>query len=1053
MRDLIEFLQQADSSFKVLLAFLVVGVAAGLLYPLGVYTVVGRLVAAGMRGVVHLGFEVWRSLFAWLPWLAVPVAQVALHLALRYVGFPAVPALLLGLVMLVYGVSACLAFVAVDQERSEIGRGYMVLDNPTKGQQVALKLKNYGQQVGLPLLVVAFIVCLDGFTLLNVGLYRTVGRSWYLIGTYKHHEEITAALAFEAETSEMQYHDFLVYTLLNLASAVDFIDVLNSSQWARIAYVHPAKLPVKLLTTGFRMFVTLLLLRQLFAWYRNQRRIRELVEDLWSPSEQLRDRARSQLGELGPAAAHSLLRAIEQVEFLNPEQRAFLASVITKAAPSVVVLYLKRLKHPQEHVRELAVASLGQLGAVEAIPALCLLGHDPSPRVRLALADALAKLFDEGEAGVRKQLALLPRERRRVGRAVPFLRRDERYSRVEKEPVEAALDVLEGLLDDADGAVRLAAVRGLGKMGPLAGGSLARLMGLVADGDDELRLTIAGAVGQIREPVARVLVTLRPLVRDDSPQVRQAALEVVLALEEDAYPLLPDLLPLLDDPEAAHRQLALDALNRIGRIGPGPLAELIRELGDKNPQERGRAAETLGYLGEVAAAAVPALTQALADDSPDVRGMAAWALGRMSAAALPAAPALAKAAADGEAAVCVRALEALARIGGDEATAGVTAGLGHASADVRLAAVDALVQLDLASADALAALASDADAAVRARVIAGLGDLGDGGPAVTQLLVASLGDELPQVRAAAVASLRKMGFHEEETVIFLVADPSPEVQTEVAHWLGTRQPPSAAVIDALERLLRAESEAVQIAATRALGELGEESAPAVEGLRHALERGSAAVRGWSLRALAQVQPDRVVEDFVRALHDISPDVRRLASAGLVRAADQLTEVHLPPVVESLHDADDRLRANLAMVLARRGVVPAGATPMLLDGSRDEKDGLRLTSVRALGLTAALAEEVPRLVADPNVRVALTAVVYQLSQAADEEALGRLRAAMAGDRRDRWFALQCLEALGPAARAVAGEADAMFAAEAVPTLRDRLRRVLEKLDEEPVAATE
>ena len=66
-------------------------------------------------------------------------------------------AVLCGAVLLFMGVTACLAYMFIDLERYEVGRGYKAVHNPLKGQELAVNLVRYGHQVGVPLLAAASV--------------------------------------------------------------------------------------------------------------------------------------------------------------------------------------------------------------------------------------------------------------------------------------------------------------------------------------------------------------------------------------------------------------------------------------------------------------------------------------------------------------------------------------------------------------------------------------------------------------------------------------------------------------------------------------------------------------------------------------------------------------------------------------------------------------------------------------------------------------------------------------------------------------------------------
>ena len=112
------------------------------------------------------------------------------------------------LIPLFMGLTACLAYMFINLERYEVERGHKAVHNPLKGQGLALHLGLYGQQVDVPLLAAAAVGMIGGFTLLNQGLYETIGRDWYDVG--------------EKDQAPV-FVDFLAYALIHLLRIVDVL--------------------------------------------------------------------------------------------------------------------------------------------------------------------------------------------------------------------------------------------------------------------------------------------------------------------------------------------------------------------------------------------------------------------------------------------------------------------------------------------------------------------------------------------------------------------------------------------------------------------------------------------------------------------------------------------------------------------------------------------------------------------------------------------------------------------------------------------------------------
>jgi hypothetical protein len=392
------------SSDKVLGVFVLLALIGWVLFQSGALAWLIRLGLRIFSAILQAGFRLWKRLFAGLHWGALLGIILGAQLFGMFGGGAwSLLCILGGLALLLIGVTGCIAYVIVDQERYEVSRGYKVLHSPVSGQQLAENLLRYGPRVGLSLLLTACLASITGFTLLNLGLYTSFGTNWYVLGDMRNYAslaELSAATAREQQPAG--YFDFLSWTLLQVASAADLVDLVNSSKYARVAYVHAAYWPVRLLLMLFRSFFTVVLIRQLFAWFRDQRLLQDSVRDFWSPHEPIQRRASEALAQQGSRAVYYLIKSMESVEFLTPEQQTLLPRVIATVGPIVVPLLVEQRRHTQEHVREVMVASIGELQAVDALPALADRASDESERVRQRVAESLGAIFALGVAQVRK---------------------------------------------------------------------------------------------------------------------------------------------------------------------------------------------------------------------------------------------------------------------------------------------------------------------------------------------------------------------------------------------------------------------------------------------------------------------------------------------------------------------------------------------------------------------------------------------------------------------------------------------------------------------------
>src|SRR5262249_48238543 len=222
------------SSQKVLAVFVLLALVGGILFQSGVLAWLIRWGLLLFRAILQGGFRIWKSLFAKLHWGTLLGLILAAQL-FGWFGGETRPLFCLtgGLALLTIGITGCIAYVIVDQERYAVSRGYKVLHSPVGGQQLAENLLLYGPRVGLSLLLTACLASITGFTLLNLGLYSSFGTNWYVLGDQRHYAslaELSAAMAKEPQSAD--YFDFLSWTLLHLASAADLVDLLNNSKYA-----------------------------------------------------------------------------------------------------------------------------------------------------------------------------------------------------------------------------------------------------------------------------------------------------------------------------------------------------------------------------------------------------------------------------------------------------------------------------------------------------------------------------------------------------------------------------------------------------------------------------------------------------------------------------------------------------------------------------------------------------------------------------------------------------------------------------------------------------
>jgi HEAT repeat protein len=199
---------------------------------------------------------------------------------------------------------------------------------------------------------------------------------------------------------------------------------------------------------------------------------------------------------------------------------------------------------------------------------------------------------------------------------------------------------------------------------------------------------------------------------------RRASIERLLATPSAAD--VARIRSLAHDPDRDVRALSLQALAQLPFADGGGLA--LELLADPDPYVRGAAIRLLGEHG-VAEHAQPIVELLLYDPDGLVR---------------------------------LRAAEALGKIGGEPAAAGLIAALGDSTPSVRVACIAALDELQAVSAlpEIARLLVEDESWEVRAQAASALGAIG--GEAVTAVLETALADENEFVQAAASSALHQV---------------------------------------------------------------------------------------------------------------------------------------------------------------------------------------------------------------------------------------------------------------------------------------------------------
>ncbi len=363
-------------------------------------------------------------------------------------------------------------------------------------------------------------------------------------------------------------------------------------------------------------------------------------------------------------------------------------------------------------------------------------------------------------------------------------------------------------------AVRLAAVKELGRLGPAGSKAAPALFRALRDSDRGVAALAVWALGRIGP---KAIPILRKGLRKRETQM--SVLAVAAEMKGPAAPLMPDMLKLL-------RSADLQYLNAVKTaavaIGPPAVPHLRKALGER--VINGYVAEILRDMRKVARPAAPELIRLMLDKSDLVnsRGQAASALG--ACRAVEAVPALIQVVDElrsvrsgGAASNAIRALSNL----GPPAKSAVpvlievlTGKIGDGNDHLRAGAASALGSIGATSPAAIRALraaAKDKKGRYLIKSARRALDVLDPAPtAPLDVLLGGLGHRSEELRVRAAQRIGARGAEAKDAVDPLVEalakDASSVVRTELIAALGKIGPDAKAAIPILEKIIHAGGE-------------------------------------------------------------------------------------------------------------------------------------------------------------------------------------------------------------------------------------------------------
>jgi HEAT repeat protein len=562
-------------------------------------------------------------------------------------------------------------------------------------------------------------------------------------------------------------------------------------------------------------------------------------------------------------------------------------------------------RHPFEHVRELLFVALGDTSWRVRKEAVNLVAAQPATAALVEGLIALLRAADN--AGLRN--SAVESLERMGSAAVPALCAylEDPDHDLRKFVIDilgsigcaSCLPLLVRALDDADPNVRVAAAENLGKIGDPA--ALPQLLHVLKGGDLWLKFTVLDALALIGQPVP--LEVLSDLLRESL--LRRAVYDCLAALGgADAVPLL---FAGLREKAKNTREAAALALTRVrGRLLPEEREELVHKpLRELN--------------GSDTAKGIIALLQS-ADPGNLERLTCLIAIMADPRAAVPL---LAVAAEERLTGGCLEAFNAI----GAAAVPELLAHFPAASGADQVLVAHLFGELGCSEAtDLLLAGLSDESPELRAASAASLGKLQPAGSAAQ--LAPLLDDPADIVRAAALNALQRLASLETSAIAALADEisksPLPARRKDAARLLSCLGDD-----DRLSRLAKDEDASVRQAAVVSLGSL--KLSQSVAPLGMALYDEVPQVRLAAAQALAELASPDALRPLLIALNDTDPWVQSAALKGIAAIGDPAA---LPGVKALLLDAHGPV---LIAALSTLAAVGGAAELALVEGALSHED--------------------------------------------------------------------------------------------------------------------
>lgn len=615
-------------------------------------------------------------------------------------------------------------------------------------------------------------------------------------------------------------------------------------------------------------------------------------------------------------------------------------SVDTTPRKTALERCLEALKSGDTSVKAAAIATLQDIGEIAVRPLIEAL-KDPDYVIRIAAADALGEIGDEGAIDPLTQLFNDDREDVRIAATSsigriggqhsikPLIKLfGDRFHGVRVAATNAvatigrdALKPLEEALDDPMSVTRAMAAEAIGLIG--ATESVPILIEHLGDPAPEVRWKVARALGEFGSLAIDPLVLV---LRRGGKEMRLAAIDSLWEIaDRRADEAL--LYALKDDDEdvrakataALRKRQAMDVWRRAlgyqaqsgdqddkkgsakqeGESSPEQTGQheidiLIEALKDEDQSTRLGAATRLMTMGRPAA---EGLIRALKGEDHDVKIAAASILGEMHTSAVTP---LIDALDDGDRFVRLVAARNLGKIGDNRAIEALIESLHHELDDeVRTAAAKALGGMSGDRVIASLTLAMrDRDERVRITAARSLGSIDD--KRAIEPLIRGLIDLDGRVRYATLEALRDSEGIAKDHLVDTLRSEDVELRTgaaealEMTGWTPQTGEEWALYLIALDRWAEVER-------------VGEDALPV---LTEALSDPSIEIRTNAIRITSRIGGEKAIIPLIGALRDDAPVVRMRAERALIEMAGSA----IPALTKEVSEASPEIRERLQWII-------------------------------------------------------------------------------------------------------------------------------------------